>query len=100
RQWRRPSVWPRPWRLHPTHRRRAVLSRVHTQLLELRAEFENLLVLETGKPKVDCRTEVERALVTLQVAWRGGRAAAWRDRSLGPDRLGGGAVGILDPPAD
>ncbi|MHB1526869.1 MAG: aldehyde dehydrogenase family protein [Candidatus Dormibacteria bacterium] len=52
----------------PTHRRRAVLSRVHAQLLELRAEFEDLLVLETGKPKVDCRTEVERALVTLQVA--------------------------------
>ncbi len=52
----------------PTHRKRAVLHRTHQLLGERRLEFEDLLVLETGKPRVDCHTEVERSLVTLEVA--------------------------------
>ena len=52
----------------PTHRRRAVLREAHRRLQERRREFVDLLVLETGKPVVDCRTEVERSLVTLEVA--------------------------------
>ena len=31
-------------------------------------DFEQLLVLETGKPLVDCRVEVDRTLLTLQTA--------------------------------
>ncbi|MHB1612966.1 MAG: aldehyde dehydrogenase family protein [Actinomycetes bacterium] len=52
----------------PTYRRRAVLSSVHAALTEHRRAFADLLVLETGKPLVDCRTEVDRSLVTLQAA--------------------------------
>ena len=33
-----------------------------------RTEFEQLLVLETGKPLVDCRAEVDRTLLTLQTS--------------------------------
>ncbi|OZM72570.1 aldehyde dehydrogenase [Amycolatopsis antarctica] len=52
----------------PSHVRRAVLSAVGTALGERRGEFEDLLVLETGKPLVDCRVEVARTLVTWQAA--------------------------------
>lgn len=52
----------------PTHRRRTVLFEVHAAITREQRAFEDLLVLETGKPLVDCRTEVDRSLVTLQVA--------------------------------
>ncbi|MCP3801426.1 aldehyde dehydrogenase family protein [Allokutzneria sp. A3M-2-11 16] len=48
--------------------RRSVLLRVHAAVLERQTEFENLLVLETGKPLVDCKVEVARTLVTLSAA--------------------------------
>jgi acyl-CoA reductase-like NAD-dependent aldehyde dehydrogenase len=52
----------------PSHARRAVLVGARDAVDANRAEFERLLVLETGKPLVDCRTEVDRTLVTLQTA--------------------------------
>ncbi|GAB3490734.1 aldehyde dehydrogenase family protein [Amycolatopsis cihanbeyliensis] len=52
----------------PSHLRRAVLTAVGAALESRRAEFERLLVLETGKPLVDCRVEVARTLVTWQAA--------------------------------
>jgi acyl-CoA reductase-like NAD-dependent aldehyde dehydrogenase len=52
----------------PSHVRRAALTRAHQALAEHRAELEDLLVLETGKPLVDCRVEVDRTLLTLQTA--------------------------------
>ena len=52
----------------PSHARRAALTGAHDALAERRAEFERLLVLETGKPLVDCRVEVARTLVTLATA--------------------------------
>ena len=52
----------------PSHLRRTVLREVHSELAARRQDFESLLVLESGKPLVDCRTEVERSLVTLEVA--------------------------------
>ncbi|MEV0390307.1 aldehyde dehydrogenase family protein [Nonomuraea sp. NPDC050643] len=52
----------------PSHARRAALMRAHDALSERRAEFERLLVLETGKPLVDCQVEVARTLVTLVTA--------------------------------
>ncbi|MFI7612442.1 aldehyde dehydrogenase family protein [Nonomuraea terrae] len=52
----------------PSHARRAALTHAHDALAERRAEFERLLVLETGKPLVDCRVEVARTLVTLATA--------------------------------
>ncbi|NYI88386.1 acyl-CoA reductase-like NAD-dependent aldehyde dehydrogenase [Amycolatopsis endophytica] len=52
----------------PSHVRRDVLTGVHRSLVEWRDELEGLLVVETGKPLVDCRVEVARTLVTWQAA--------------------------------
>ena len=52
----------------PSHVRRAVLRDTHDAIAARGRDFEDLLVLETGKPLVDCRTEVARALVTLETA--------------------------------
>ena len=52
----------------PSHVRRAALTGAHRALAERRTEVEQLLVLETGKPLVDCRTEVDRTLLTLQTS--------------------------------
>ncbi|MBG6185099.1 acyl-CoA reductase-like NAD-dependent aldehyde dehydrogenase [Arthrobacter sp. CAN_A214] len=49
-------------------RKRAVLTAVHDALTERQSAFEELLVLETGKPLVDCRTEVTRTLTTWAAA--------------------------------
>lgn len=51
-----------------SHLRREVLMSTYQAIADQRGEFESLLVLETGKPLVDCRTEVTRALTTLAVA--------------------------------
>lgn len=52
----------------PSHVRRAVLRETHRVLHTRRSAFEELLVLETGKPLVDCRVEVDRTLLTLETA--------------------------------
>ncbi|NUR93077.1 MAG: aldehyde dehydrogenase family protein [Nonomuraea sp.] len=52
----------------PSHARRAALMAAHDALESRREEFELLLVMETGKPLVDCRVEVARTLVTLATA--------------------------------
>ncbi|MEQ4721588.1 aldehyde dehydrogenase family protein [Nonomuraea sp. B19D2] len=52
----------------PSHARRAALMKAHDALEANREEFERLLVLETGKPLVDCKVEVARTLVTLATA--------------------------------
>ncbi|WP_018157814.1 aldehyde dehydrogenase family protein [Demetria terragena] len=51
-----------------SYARRAVLRQVHAELADKRSEFENLLVLETGKPLLDCRVEVDRTLLTLETS--------------------------------
>lgn len=52
----------------PSHVRRTALSGAHAALAGRRDELEQLLVLETGKPLVDCRVEVDRTLLTLVTA--------------------------------
>jgi acyl-CoA reductase-like NAD-dependent aldehyde dehydrogenase len=52
----------------PSHVRRAALFAVHAAIGARRDQFEQLLVLETGKPLVDCRVEVTRTLLTIQTA--------------------------------
>ncbi|MEV4051230.1 aldehyde dehydrogenase family protein [Amycolatopsis sp. NPDC049688] len=52
----------------PSRTRRALLNDVAAALRARRAEFEDLLVLETGKPLVDCRVEVARTIVTWEAA--------------------------------
>jgi acyl-CoA reductase-like NAD-dependent aldehyde dehydrogenase len=61
------AVAPEVARL-PSHVRRAVLGDLHRALADRRQDLEDLLVLETGKPLVDCRTEVARTLVTVETA--------------------------------
>src|SRR6266536_128743 len=52
----------------PSRVRRTLLNEVASAIEARRSEFENLLVLETGKPLVDCRVEVARTIVTWQAA--------------------------------
>lgn len=49
----------------PSRTRRDVLLRARDALAARRVDLERLLVLETGKPLVDCRVEVDRTLLTL-----------------------------------
>jgi len=48
--------------------RRRVLGGVAAALQDVSGAMEDLLVLETGKPRVDCRTEVLRAVGTWEAA--------------------------------
>ncbi|AUI62735.1 aldehyde dehydrogenase family protein [Amycolatopsis sp. BJA-103] len=52
----------------PSRTRRTLLNDVAAALEARREDFERLLVLETGKPLVDCRVEVARTIVTWQAA--------------------------------
>ncbi|WP_020392451.1 aldehyde dehydrogenase family protein [Kribbella catacumbae] len=52
----------------PSHVRRKALQGALSALAEQRDAFVDLLVLETGKPLIDCRVEVERTLLTLETS--------------------------------
>ncbi|WP_327664885.1 MULTISPECIES: aldehyde dehydrogenase family protein [unclassified Streptomyces] len=52
----------------PSHIRSSALQSTHDAIAARRADFERLLVLETGKPLVDCRVEVDRTLLTLRTS--------------------------------
>ena len=52
----------------PSQVRRRVLGGVTTALEAVAREMEDLLILERGKPRADCRTEVVRAMGTWQTA--------------------------------
>lgn len=52
----------------PSRVRRRVLGGVASALEAVAAPMEDLLVLETGKPRADCRTEVVRAVATWEAA--------------------------------
>ena len=58
----------RPMAALASHQRREWLKRTHAKLSEQRSAFEQLLVLETGKPLRDCVIEVSRTLITLETA--------------------------------
>ncbi|MFG1621624.1 aldehyde dehydrogenase family protein [Kribbella sp. NPDC049227] len=52
----------------PSYLRRRVLQSVHSAVLAERDAFVDLLILETGKPLVDCRVEIDRTLLTLETS--------------------------------
>ncbi|MFG1819543.1 aldehyde dehydrogenase family protein [Kribbella sp. NPDC049174] len=52
----------------PSYVRRKALQSVHATISAERDAFVDLLVLETGKPLVDCRVEVDRTLLTLETS--------------------------------
>ena len=58
----------RPVAALPTHVRRSVLLAVADELESQRDELIGLLVLETGKPLRDCRTESDRATLAVRLA--------------------------------
>lgn len=49
-----------------TAQRKAILTDLTARVRAEAQHLEDLLVLETGKPRVDCRTEVNRTIVTLE----------------------------------
>ncbi|WP_053386751.1 aldehyde dehydrogenase family protein [Leucobacter japonicus] len=49
-----------------TAQRKAILTELTARVRAEAQHLEDLLVLETGKPRVDCRTEVNRTIVTLE----------------------------------
>ncbi|MPZ67649.1 MAG: aldehyde dehydrogenase family protein [Pseudonocardiaceae bacterium] len=93
----------------PFHVRRNALLAVHDAVAARRDDFPQLLMLETGKPLVDCRVEVDHTLLTLHTAGEeaarlhgetlAARPAAERRRSDGflgtqTDRCGRGYRGV------
>lgn len=52
----------------PSRTRREWLKQTHASVSVAREQFEQLLVLETGKPLRDCKVEVARTLLTLETA--------------------------------
>ncbi|WP_055703020.1 aldehyde dehydrogenase family protein, partial [Streptomyces silaceus] len=52
----------------PAHVRRRVLAEVAAELADALPAYVDLLVLETGKPRVDCEVEMRRAVATWQAA--------------------------------
>lgn len=52
----------------PGYKRAEILENIHTSLRRRKEEFAQALTLEAGKPIVDARAEVERAITTFQVA--------------------------------
>jgi acyl-CoA reductase-like NAD-dependent aldehyde dehydrogenase len=52
----------------PSHARRDALLAARDAVAGHAADLAQLLVLETGKPLVDCRTEVTRTILTLEIA--------------------------------
>ncbi|GAB2638704.1 aldehyde dehydrogenase family protein [Kribbella swartbergensis] len=52
----------------PSYVRRKALQSLHATVAAERDAFVDLLVLETGKPLVDCRVEVDRTLLTLETS--------------------------------
>ena len=52
----------------PSHVRRKAIQGALSALTHQRDAFVDLLVLETGKPLIDCRVEVERTILTLETS--------------------------------
>ncbi len=52
----------------PGYKRAEILENMHLSLRRRKEEFAQALTLEAGKPIVDARAEVERAITTFQVA--------------------------------
>ncbi|MPZ53149.1 MAG: aldehyde dehydrogenase family protein [Acidimicrobiia bacterium] len=52
----------------PTHERRRCLNSVADELAGRTEELIDLLILETGKPRRDCVTEVTRSIITFRMA--------------------------------
>lgn len=52
----------------PSYRKAEILQKVSEMLLQRKDEFAKTITLENGKPIVESRTEVERAVLTFRIA--------------------------------
>lgn len=73
--------------------RKSILTAIHDRLRADAQRFEDLLVLETGKPRVDCRTEVNRTIVTLQATAEAVTQVTGETVPLDVQELGRGMIG-------
>ncbi|WP_025133830.1 aldehyde dehydrogenase family protein [Leucobacter sp. PH1c] len=76
-----------------TAQRKSVLTAVHDRLAEEAERLVELLVLETGKPRVDCQTEVSRTIVTLQATAEEASRVHGETVPLDLQELGRGMIG-------
>ncbi len=76
-----------------TAERKSILSAVYERLRDDAQRFEDILVLETGKPRVDCRTEVNRTIVTLQATVEEASRIHGETVPLDVQELGRGMIG-------
>lgn len=76
-----------------TAERKAILTEVHDRVRDSAQRFEDLLVLETGKPRADCRTEVSRTIVTLQATAEAASQVTGETVPLDLQELGRGMIG-------
>ncbi|WP_307866401.1 aldehyde dehydrogenase family protein [Leucobacter chromiisoli] len=76
-----------------TAQRKSILTAVHDRLRAEAERIEDLLILETGKPRVDCRTEVSRTIVTLQATAEEASRIHGETVPLDLQELGRGMIG-------
>ncbi|WP_125100704.1 aldehyde dehydrogenase family protein [Leucobacter chromiireducens] len=76
-----------------TAQRKSVLTAVQRRIEENAARLIDLLVLETGKPRVDCQTEVSRTIVTLQATAEEASRVHGETVPLDLQELGRGMIG-------
>ncbi|UTX53715.1 aldehyde dehydrogenase family protein [Leucobacter aridicollis] len=76
-----------------TAERKAILQGIHDRLRADAQRFEDLLVLETGKPRADCRVEVNRTIVTLQATIEEVSHVTGETVPLDVQELGRGMIG-------
>ena len=76
-----------------TAQRVAVLSTITNRVREVADHLEDLLILETGKPRIDCRTEVNRTIVTLQATAEEASRIHGETVPLDLQELGRGMIG-------
>ncbi|MGO3677812.1 MAG: aldehyde dehydrogenase family protein [Microbacteriaceae bacterium] len=76
-----------------TEQRKSILLALTERVREATERLEHLLVLETGKPLVDCRTEVNRTIVTLQATAEEASRIHGETVPLDVQELGRGMIG-------
>ena len=76
-----------------TAERVAVLTDITNRVRADADRLEDLLILETGKPRVDCRTEVNRTVVTLQATAEEASRIHGETVPLDLQELGRGMIG-------
>lgn len=76
-----------------TAERKSILAEIHDRVKADAQRFEDLLVLETGKPRADCRTEITRTIVTLQATAEAASQVNGETVPLDLQELGRGMIG-------